>query len=240
MKIAYRILLGLSAGFLGLAATTYWAAQTRVPDGSGLAGPAIALGWGLGGALVAIVVAVVVGLRLSDGTLARTAFTTFLVALSLAAVLYVKFQQQQVADRDDESAYSGIADYEFTLERIGHSDPYLSPRTALYASTHRWEKDLPDGRTCSGKMKADAQRAVAEKLTEFATIATGELTGCGLEATGEQLQFTWAIRGVDGLQQPTGSERFAQSCIDSNAVLSSLLRSAEMATVSSNGKIRCK
>jgi hypothetical protein len=82
-------LLALCAFWIGLVASTAIGARFFVPADSGLAGPAIALGYGVAGALAAAILAGIVGRRLPTRLLRRSALVTLaLAALAALAVGY--------------------------------------------------------------------------------------------------------------------------------------------------------
>lgn len=76
------VLVGLVA-FLGLFAGIVVGSAFFVPDGSGLAGLAIALAYGVGGAMIALAVGVMLALRLGP----RARHRALIVAAALAAAI---------------------------------------------------------------------------------------------------------------------------------------------------------
>jgi hypothetical protein len=76
-----------AGGFLGLALGTALGGWLFVPPGSGLAGPAIALGYGLAAGLATGAAGIFVGLRARIATVRRLALTALAAALLVAAVL---------------------------------------------------------------------------------------------------------------------------------------------------------
>jgi hypothetical protein len=92
-------LLVLCSFWVGLVGGTLIGALFLVPEGSGLAGPAIALGYGVAAALAGAVLAGVVGRRLAARPLRRAA--AVVGALAVAAVLVVAylFVRQQAERR---------------------------------------------------------------------------------------------------------------------------------------------
>lgn len=96
-------LIVLCSFWVGLVAGTLFGALFLVPAGSGLAGPAIALGYGVAAALAGAVLGGVIGRRLSARALRRAAAVVgALAAVALLAVVYlfVKQQAQRQAQPD--------------------------------------------------------------------------------------------------------------------------------------------
>jgi nitrate reductase gamma subunit len=92
-------LLVLCSFWIGLVAGTAVGARFLVPAGSGLAGPAIALGYGVAGALAAAVLVGVLGRRLPARSLRRSAVVALLLAVLAALVVGYRFVTQQAERR---------------------------------------------------------------------------------------------------------------------------------------------
>ncbi len=80
------LLLG-SLAWLGLVAGTALGAAWLVPEGSGLAGPAVALGYGVVGTAGGLVLGGVLGWKASIGALRAAAMAAVLLALLAAGLL---------------------------------------------------------------------------------------------------------------------------------------------------------
>jgi uncharacterized protein YneF (UPF0154 family) len=92
-------LLVLCSFWVGLVAGTFLGALFFVPAGSGLAGPAIALGYGIAGALAAAVLAGVLGRRLPTRTLRRAAAVAGVLAVAAVLLVGYLFVRQQAERR---------------------------------------------------------------------------------------------------------------------------------------------
>lgn len=103
-----RALIGcvlvLSVAFLGLAAGTFFGGRVMVQPGSGLAGPAEALMWGVLSALCLGVAAGVVARRVSQKTLKRSALITFGLAALLAIALGLRVMYLDAGEHRDVSS----------------------------------------------------------------------------------------------------------------------------------------
>lgn len=116
-------LLVLCSFWIGLVAGTAIGAQFFVPADSGLAGPAIALGYGAMGALAAALLAGVLARRLPPRSLRRSAVVALLLAVLAALVVGYRFVTQQAERR----AHAGLDAW--TLQH-----PRLDPRCAARLS----------------------------------------------------------------------------------------------------------
>lgn len=102
-RALWTTLLVLGSFWIGLVAGTLVGGLFLVPVGSGLAGPAIALGYGIAAAVASAVVAGIVGRRLPPRVLRRaTAAVGALAAVAVLAVVYLFVKQQ--AQRQSEAA----------------------------------------------------------------------------------------------------------------------------------------
>jgi len=94
-RALWTTLLVLCSFWVGLVGGTLIGALFLVPAGSGLAGPAIALGYGVAGALLAAALAGVLGRRLPTRALRQvTAVVGTLAAVAVLAVVYLFVKQQ--------------------------------------------------------------------------------------------------------------------------------------------------
>jgi preprotein translocase subunit SecG len=94
-RALWTTLLVLCSFWIGLVAGTVVGGLFFVPAGSGLAAPAIALGYGVGAALAGAIVAGIVGRRLPPRALRRaTAVVGALAAVAVLAVVYLFVKQQ--------------------------------------------------------------------------------------------------------------------------------------------------
>jgi hypothetical protein len=110
-RALWTTLLVLCSFWVGLVAGTVLGGLFLVPAGSGLAGPAIALGYGVGAALACAVVAGIVGRRLPPRVLRQaTAVVGALATVAVIAVVYLFVKQQaQRQAQSDPAARSELA-----------------------------------------------------------------------------------------------------------------------------------
>jgi hypothetical protein len=88
-RTGWAILLVVSALWLGFGAGTFAGGQLFVPEGSGLAGPAIAIAYGLGAAVLAGAAAALVAWKASAPALRTAALVAMALGLVLTALLIV-------------------------------------------------------------------------------------------------------------------------------------------------------
>lgn len=103
-RVIWGVLLLVAAAFLGLAAGTAIGARFFVPAGSGLAGPAIALGYGLVGVAITSVLA---GLLIWRGSLWLLRLTT-LGAMTVAILLVGFLTWRAVVGQNQRNAELGL------------------------------------------------------------------------------------------------------------------------------------
>jgi hypothetical protein len=87
--VGWAILLVISALWLGFGAGTFAAGRLLVPEGSGLAGPAIAIAYGMGAALIAGVAAAIAAWKATIRGLRAAALIAAIFGVALAALLVV-------------------------------------------------------------------------------------------------------------------------------------------------------
>lgn len=110
--------------------------------------------------------------------------------LLLALGIAVAWRLDQQA-RDPEAAYAGLPMFVAVLERDPAQDPYLATRVEVNAGTRRWTTQLPDGRRCSGRLRAAVQRRVG------AALPAGPLPAACRDGppAGAQERITWELAG---------------------------------------------
>jgi hypothetical protein len=93
--------------------------------------------------------------------------------------------------RDPDEAYAGLPLFVVALERDPSHDPYLAPRVKVDAIERQWITNLPDGRSCRGRLRAEVQRRVSSVLPD------GEQPGACKDAaaTGPHERLVWRVEG---------------------------------------------
>ena len=90
-KVVPGFFFVLFVSFLGFAAGTFIGATFFVPPGSGLAGPAIALGYGVVGLVIALVGGVILARKLAPAQLRMALLIAGVLALLVFALLTYRF-----------------------------------------------------------------------------------------------------------------------------------------------------
>ncbi len=108
MKILYRIVIMIGFGIAGFMLGALFAGRSGAAEGSGLAGGAIVLGYGLGVAVVAMIAGLMVSLRLSDAALLRTAVCVGAPLGLFVVYSTVRFRSLQQSRLDPPEAYADI------------------------------------------------------------------------------------------------------------------------------------
>jgi uncharacterized membrane protein YozB (DUF420 family) len=86
-----------------------------VPEGSGLAGPAIALSYGAGGTLIALLIGVIFIKKLSRDWIKKVTLISSTLAVLLFGFLVVRYMQQQ--EKPDSNEAYGSLDNSLHIER---------------------------------------------------------------------------------------------------------------------------
>jgi hypothetical protein len=183
-----------AGGFLGLLA-----AESAEPL---VGGAMVAMGAILGGALGLL------GGILAAWKLPRRAARVGTSALGIPAALLLAFialrlWQMDQQTRDPEEAYTGLPVFVASIERDPGFDPVLATRVEVNAFTRHWYLTLPDGRNCTGRLRAGVQRRVGTALPDSA--APEACRDAPPEGAYERL--SWRIEGGS-----SGAARIDQAC----------------------------
>ncbi len=217
MQWLIRILFVLSMAFFGLVAGTYVGGRYFVPPGSGLAAGAMALGYGLLGALLAAVPALFVAVKLSGKRLTRVALATVAGAVLMLAALVWSMRRMQRERLDPESAYQGLPAFSLSLRQMVIVDPYLSTATEVDSARRRWMTTLPDGRNCRGTLSAKAHRRIGEALLELSKMGQDAFSECHDSEEESEKLLVWELPN-GGVPNAQGSLKISPDCMKNPAV----------------------
>lgn len=168
----WGLLLLISSLFLGLAFGTAIGARYFVPEGSGMAGPAIALGYGLMGALIAATLA---GLLVWKGSMALVRPAT-LGAVSVAVLLTGFLIWRAVEMNNARNAKLGLNQplpepEPWTLgSRLPESDSKRSYRNIEVDArkwTFRYVAVGPEAAQCEGRLIGDEAKALSSQVASL-------------------------------------------------------------------------
>ena len=236
--------LGLGVLFVGATAVCGFAfgawlgARFFVPAGSGLAGPAIVLGYGLGGALLTACVAASVArqtpYRLLVGlALAFTPVAAILVGLAGRA--YVQAQAEGQAAL--EEAYAQLPKFGFVLLNYGALGRGPLERIAYDAETNDLAVTEIGGRVCHAALSGPQKVDVLTGLRNLEIFLAGSPEPCaGRKPTH---RFTFSI--VEA--KPPNTEidlRFDAACLGANAAIRDAVGAAELAYVETRPTMKCE
>ena len=168
-RIVWAVLLLVAAAFLGLAIGTAIGARFFVPEGSGMAGPAIALAYGLAGVALSLISA---GLLIWRGSFFALRITA-LGALTLAVLLVGYLTWRAVAGQQQRRADLGLdqplpASEPWTLSaRLPESDSTRSYRE-IEVRAEGWTFSYvavgPEAAECRAKMIAAEATALSSQV----------------------------------------------------------------------------
>ncbi len=216
MRILWRLIIILGCAGPGLALGMLWAARSGAAAGSGLAGGAIVLGYGVLGAVIAAVLGFVISLRLSDTALARAAGILGIILVALIAYAMIALRSQRNARLDPPEAYEGIPSFALTMERTDMADPVLAKRVSVDSKERIWETTLPDGRVCSAQGSAEALK----------------------KCTGNPEQvLSWRIDSDTGPSE--GRVELNTACLTTESDAQYLLFSLQQVTLTSGAPVDC-
>jgi hypothetical protein len=167
----FVLLLFASLGWLGLVAGTAIGAAWFVPEGSGLAGPAIALGYGVLGLLAGLALGAVLGWKAGHGLLqASAAVAVVLALLTVGAVIW-----RIVSAENERRAEAGLdvplpPPAGFRLEsRIAELDEMRRYRELTIDGdtwTATWTAVGPEAATCTATLRFVEADALLRKRIE--------------------------------------------------------------------------
>ncbi len=229
----WRIILSVSVAIVGLFAGTMLGGWYLVPAGSGMAGPAIALGYGLAAAAGSAVLAAIGSAYLSARRVRGIALATGAVAVALLGLGVAGYLRSQAALYDADEAYAGLPSYRLVVERVVVRDPVLSPRVAIDTERRIWEIALPDGRVCRGNLRAAAQARVGEAALALAALARSSGAICdGNEPVEQRLQLTLpGERPIDIGVSPL--------CVEQQPLLARAMREARNVNLRADSDVEC-
>ena len=235
MKTFYQSLLILGFATLGLILGTFIGGKFFVAPGSGLAGPAIALGYGVLGMAILAFLGFWVSRKLQPTTLKRAALLASFALIATAGLLVYRFYSLQEARKDPDSAYAGLPKFTLTVEQIIILDPYLRTKIELDSEKRRWDITLPDKRQCRGTMRAKEQKRIAEALVAFSQLPEEQKKLCVSENQKVEQRLTWHLLDTN----ESGVLELSEECASSRPELKKLLIAIGRANLSPTSRVTC-
>lgn len=189
-SVLLNILLCLATAIVSAAIGAYLGLQSARTADPLVGGAMILMSALLGGTLGLVLGGIMAwklpayGVRLGSAVLGVPAA----VLLVLAARGMWHMDQQT---RDPDEAYRGLPVFTATLVRDPGFDPVLAPRVTIDARERRWSVALPDGRSCTGRLRAEVQ----ERVAQF--IPGGPLDPVCRAAppAGDMVRLEWRVEG---------------------------------------------
>jgi len=219
------LLLG-SLAWIGLVAGTAVGAAWFVPEGSGLAGPAIALGFGVLGVGIGLVLGAVLGWKAPHGLLRAAAAVGVVLALLAAGLVAWRI----VADRAERLAKAGMdvplpPPAGFRIEsRVSELDEmrrYRELTVDADAWTATWVAAGPESATCTARLIPDEAHALLRKRAELRQALDRFTSRCS-PAGGSTTHFYALRESAPG--QPSWEVAADFQCLQENSDLSDLHR----------------
>ena len=196
----FILLIVASFAWLGLVTGTAAGAAWFVPEGSGLAGPAIALGYGVLGLLAGLALGAVLGWKAGHGLLrASAAVAVVLALLTVGAVVW-----RIVAAENERRAEAGLdvplpPPAGFRLEsRIAESDEMRRYRELTIDGdtwTATWTAVGPEAATCTAALRFIEADALLRKRIEVRQASDRFTALCSVSEA--DATHVYALREVD-------------------------------------------
>lgn len=153
-RVLLRLLLSLGLAGCGFALAGYVAGRCCVPPGSGLAGPAIVVGWAALGAVAALVAGIFLSVRLSPKALRRVAAVAGLAGLLVYGSLGYALLVSRVETRAQlEEAYTRLPAFRVALT-AGPGAPPAFERFSADWSRRRFSAEKAGG-ACEGTLSGE-------------------------------------------------------------------------------------
>ena len=201
-QIILRAALVTAAAIVGAGAGTLLGllpAQSAEPL---VGGAMVAMGALLGGGL-GLLLGIFAAWKLPRQSARLATAVLGIPALLLLVFVALRLWQMDQRTRDPDDAYAGLPVFEASLERDPAFDPVLATRVEVNAFTREWRLTLPDGRRCTGRLRASVQRRVGTTLpdTEIPEACRDAPAGGGEE------RVSWRIQGGSA-----GAARIDMAC----------------------------
>lgn len=197
-----RILLGtlfvLCLAVCGLVVGTWIGGRFFVAPGSGLAGPVIALGYGVGGALVAAIVATIMAIYLPPKLLLGAALPVTAVGVVLLLVignLFMRSRAETAAFM--EEAYDDLNRFTLTLEHTSGAPeaPFARMEIDWSARSYKATTSEDPPRICTAALSGPEAVAILGALREVEGVLLRDEFPCA--GTLGQVERTMAFRIVE-------------------------------------------
>lgn len=179
----------------GLVAGTYVGGRFFVPPGSGLAGPAIALGYGIIGVGVAAVIGSVLAYVLPPKWFLGAALPVTIVGVVLLIVIvnaYLVAEERKQAHLDE--AYKKLNKFRVTLVHVKEDDaPFKRMEADWGERRYTAAPNEADARTCTAALSGAEAVALLGALREVEAIVLKDAFPCAGTLGEVERQLDWFI-----------------------------------------------
>ncbi len=247
MITVWRLLLIISLALIGLSAGTWVGGHFLVPEGSGLAGAPMALGYGLLGAIVLLVVGFVAAFRLRGSSLSNVALISAIVATLVYGALTYRWMLNAAASREPDTAFAVAGEFNATMERLDISDPYLFVKMEVDSRNRQWTQTgpAPDHAICSAKINAKTLTGMRVALDNLAAMSETDFTACRAPPGPAIKRLSWDLKDAQIPQDlpgfaPKGRLDISAACAQNHEVVARALALIENASTTATSKVKCK
>jgi len=210
-----------------------------VAKGSGLAGGAMVLGYGVLGAAVFGIIGVVAAKYLSARALPLIALLVFVAVAAITAWLVITNRP----DKEPDSAFAPAGIFTATMQRLDLSDPYLFVQMHIdsRARTFTQTGPAPDHVVYYAAMKARSLVDIRAALNDVVAMTDAEIADCKVAQGPAIKRLSWEIIDV---QATTGTAKgmidASAACLAAHAPIARALFLIEKASSDPAGKVRKK
>lgn len=246
MVIVWRVLVMVSLVLIGLALGTWIGGQFFVPKGSGLAGAPMALGYGVIGAFVLLVIGIVISLKLKGKTLRNVSLASTIIMVLIFGTLTLRVVLEEWREREPDSAFEAAGQFTAMMERLDTSDPYLFIKLRVDAQTRTWQQTgpSPQNQVCFAKMDATSLSTIRTALEELSHMSAEDFEMCRNAPGPAVKRISWELLDAQMPQtiqdfSPKGVLDISSVCTQNNSVVARALTLLESASRTSSSKIEC-
>ena len=234
MLILWRSLLIISFILIGFAAGAFIGGQFLMPKGQGLATATIALGYGLVGALLLLVISIILAFKLTGSSLRNITVVCIVLVAAIYGTLGYNASIKSAATHEPDSAFIPAGRFTVVMERLDISDPYLFIKMEVNSSTRQWRMTgpAPNNQICSAQFTAKKLIDLRSAMDKLAGTNMESLVNC-LGSDRAIKRLSWSIEGVGG------SLNISSNCAQSDNVVGRALALVEGASHSSASPVKC-
>ena len=242
----WRCLLIASGVLAGTLLGLWLGGNFFVPRNAGLAGGAMVLGYGVIGAVVAMIVVTVLAIVLKGRRLRMVALWFAVPVLGVLLGLSARLVLGWLDDREPDEAFAPAGIFTVGMERLDRSDPYLFVKMHIDSRERVWVQTGPDpgNRRCTASMRAQHLIDIRTVLAAFLAQDEQALHVCRSGQGVAIKRLSWAV--LDPGSRPTGAVLLLSGSLDANAQclkenphVARLLGAVEQASLRTDTAVDC-